>query len=141
MVAIEQPELHCHPALQMGLADALVAGTCLYDDMWEEAQRIPRIFIVETHSEHMLLRFLRRVREPLVIHPRHLKTPEEEDTAGHSDILWQLDPSEDAGDLAVNILERHESGTIVRRLKVDADGEFTEPWPEGFFDERLGELI
>ncbi len=54
LVAIEQPELHLHPALQVNIAELFIhrasqpkAGPCL----------------IETHSEHMLLRLLRRIRE------------------------------------------------------------------------------
>lgn len=32
-------------------------------------------------------------------------------------------------------------GIVVRRLHVDATGEFTDRWPSGFFEERAGELF
>ena len=52
IVLLEQPELHLHPALQMRLADFLVA--CV-----ESGRQI----IVETHSEHLVNRLRRRVAE------------------------------------------------------------------------------
>lgn len=52
VVMLEQPELHLHPALQMRLADFLVA--CV-----ESGRQI----IVETHSEHLVNRLRRRVAE------------------------------------------------------------------------------
>ena len=52
IVLLEQPELHLHPALQMRLADFLLA--CV-----ESGRQI----IVETHSEHLVNRLRRRVAE------------------------------------------------------------------------------
>ena len=51
MVTVEQPELHIHPRFQVELADLFIS-TC---------DRHP--YLIETHSEHMILRLLRRVRE------------------------------------------------------------------------------
>ncbi len=51
-VILEQPELHLHPALQMKLADFLVA-----------VARSGRQLIVETHSEHLVNRLRRWVAE------------------------------------------------------------------------------
>ena len=52
VVLLEQPELHLHPALQMRLADFLLA--CVDSG---------RQIIVETHSEHLVNRLRRRVAE------------------------------------------------------------------------------
>ena len=52
VVLLEQPELHLHPALQMKLADFLLA--CVDSG---------RQIIVETHSEHLVNRLRRRVAE------------------------------------------------------------------------------
>ena len=52
LVLLEQPELHLHPALQMRLADFLLA--CV-----ESGRQI----IVETHSENLVNRLRRRVAE------------------------------------------------------------------------------
>lgn len=52
IVLLEQPELHLHPALQMRLADFLLA--CVDSG---------RQIIVETHSEHLVNRLRRRVAE------------------------------------------------------------------------------
>jgi len=53
VVLVEQPELHLHPAAQVGLGDIFI----------ELAQRRDIQFIVETHSEHLLGRIQRRVAE------------------------------------------------------------------------------
>ncbi len=52
IVLLEQPELHLHPALQMRLADFLLA--CVDSG---------RQIIVETHSEHLVNRLRRRAAE------------------------------------------------------------------------------
>src|SRR5262249_39717700 len=48
-ITVEQPEVHIHPKLQADLADLLVAGI--------QPNRNNR-FVVETHSEHLILRLL-----------------------------------------------------------------------------------
>ncbi len=52
LVVVEQPELHLHPSAQAKLADLFielaVQGKC---------------FLIETHSEHLMLRFRRRIAE------------------------------------------------------------------------------
>ena len=54
ILAVEQPELHIHPAFQVTLGDLFI----------EQIRERPDLnFILETHSEHLTLRFLRRIRE------------------------------------------------------------------------------
>jgi len=53
---IEQPELHLHPEAQGRLADVLVTM----------AERRGATLIIETHSEHILLRLMRRIAEGAV---------------------------------------------------------------------------
>jgi predicted ATPase len=55
-VILEQPEIHLHPLAQAGLADAILK--C--------CQRRNLQVIVESHSEHFLLRLQRRVAEGCV---------------------------------------------------------------------------
>ena len=50
-VAIEQPELHLHPALQAKLADVIVSAVKL-----SKQQNIPIRFVLETHSQSMIER-------------------------------------------------------------------------------------
>ena len=52
ITAIEQPELHVHPRLQVELGDLF-------------AQQVKQggVFLIETHSEHLMLRLLRRIEE------------------------------------------------------------------------------
>ena len=52
-VIMEQPEIHLHPSVQSGLADAILTA----------AQTRNLQVIVESHSEHLLRRFQRRIAE------------------------------------------------------------------------------
>ncbi|MBI9083879.1 MAG: DUF3696 domain-containing protein [Desulfobacterales bacterium] len=111
LFAIEQPELHIHPAFQVGLGDLFISRI-------SEAS-----FLIETHSEHLMLRFLRRIRE----------TTEDSLPPGK----WPLKPD----DLAVYYVEQGKDGVSVHQLRVDEDGEFLDKWPKGFFEERERELL
>jgi predicted ATPase len=113
LIAIEQPELHIHPALQTELADLFLQSTK------ERGNR----FLIETHSEHLILRLLRRVRE----------TTEGTSAQGHHPLF----PS----DICVLYVEPTEQGSKVIELPVTADGDFSCPWPNGFFEERSAELF
>lgn len=114
IVAIEQPELHIHPAFQVTLGDLFI----------EQVQENPeQLFLLETHSEHLLLRLLRRIRETTEgeVPPHQSLTPEE---------------------LSINFLEPSDSGGIrLTRIRVDEDGDFLDHWPRGFFAERSTELF
>jgi hypothetical protein len=33
------------------------------------------------------------------------------------------------------------SGSVVREMRLDRDGEFLESWPEGFFEERFVDMF
>lgn len=102
LLAMEQPEIHLHPALQAELADVFVESTL--------GER-KNTFILETHSEHLILRLLRRVRE------------------------GRLSPN----DLSVLYVQPTESGSTVLEVRVDDDGDFIDRWPGGFFEEAFNE--
>jgi len=55
LISIEQPELHVHPRLQTELADMFI----------RYALDSGNQFLLETHSEHLMLRLLRRVRDSM----------------------------------------------------------------------------
>ena len=112
VVFLQQPELHLHPALQTNLTDVLI-----------EASENKRI-IAETHSEHMILRALKRIRQT---------------TNGTiQDPVLRLKPQ----DVAVNYFEpRPDGSTKVHILRISKDGDFLDRWPNGFFEERSQELF
>ena len=103
IISIEQPEVHVHPRLQADLGDLLA-----------EAIQEPRQnqFIIETHSEHLILRLQRLVRKK------------------------QIRPE----DVSVIYVSRGPEGASAERLRLDEDGDFIDDWPNGFFPERLREL-
>ncbi|MGE0760792.1 MAG: AAA family ATPase, partial [Pirellulaceae bacterium] len=105
LVAIEQPELHIHPRLQAEVADLFI----------EAIQKNKHRFIIETHSEHLILRLLRRIRETengKVPTNRHLRTD----------------------DLSIYYLKQENGSTRQLRIDVDVKGEFIQPWPDDFFE-------
>lgn len=113
VIAIEQPELHIHPAWQTALGDIFIQAV---------HKENPPAFLLETHSEHLLLRLLRRIRNT------HKGAATEFTRLSHSD-------------LAVHWIGTYEGRTEIYRLGLDEDGSFNTPWPEGFFDERGEELF
>ncbi len=58
LFAIEQPELHIHPRLQVALGDIFIHAV-----KGKDRDNSYRILLIETHSEHLLLRLLRRIRQ------------------------------------------------------------------------------
>jgi len=113
MVAIEQPELHVHPAIQVALGDLFIS----------QIQKKERLFLLETHSEHLMLRLLRRIRE----------TDENELPPGK----FPLHPEQ----LAVYFVEQSPTGITVTPIRISQEGEFIDRWPRGFFSERMEELF
>lgn len=109
LVAIEQPELHIHPAVQVGLGDLFLEG----------ALNRGLSFLIETHSEHLILRLLRRIRE----------AGAEGQTTVNPDCV------------GVFCLDRVPGGLRVTEVRINREGEFDTPWPQGFFDERGEELF
>ena len=81
-------------------------------------------FIIETHSEHLLLRILKRIRQTY-------------DEALYDERL--LINSDDVTVLYFN--SSPEGSTTVKRLRISKDGEFMDRWPRGFFEERYEDLF
>lgn len=110
---IQQPELHLHPALQTALGDVFI-----------ESAKPGHQIIIETHSEHLLLRVLKRIRQTT---QGKVPTPE-----------LSVKPD----DVTVAYFEPSPHGvTTVKHLRISEDGEFLDRWPRGFFTERDDELF
>jgi predicted ATPase len=119
VLGVEQPELHIHPAIQVGMGDLFIHAVRRdFEDLSSE-----KSLLIETHSEHILLRLLRRIRE----------TTEDELPPGTDGLSHD--------ELSVIYVESGEAGIVFRQLEIDKDGEFLEQWPHGFFEERAGELF
>jgi len=122
-VLIEQPELHLHPKAQCALADVFIAK--IKDAIYVDLQcNWGNVYFLETHSEHLVLRMLRRIRET---------ADGKLERAGH----LKLVPSE----LSVFYFEQTALGVHVHSIEVTKDGDFAQKWPEGFFPERSEELF
>jgi hypothetical protein len=114
LLAIEQPELHLHPALQARLGDLFIESA-----LGDRKNTV----ILETHSEHLILRLLRRIRE----------TTEDALPQG----ARRLRPE----DVSVIYVEPGDKGVKVSPIRIDETGEFIDRWPKGFFEERVDELF
>jgi peptidoglycan hydrolase CwlO-like protein len=114
ILAMEQPEIHLHPALQAELGDVFIEAAL--------GER-KNTFILETHSEHLILRLLRRIRE----------TSDSELAEG----LTPIRPE----DIAVIYVQPGPRGSEAVELHVTPDGDFKNKWPDGFFAERAQELF
>ncbi len=113
-ILIEQPELHLHPAQQAELGDLFI-NAALGDQK--------NTFIIETHSEHLILRLLRRIRET-----SESKLPND---------VMPITPDQ----ISVLYVEPGKDGAQVMSLGVTEDGDFEDRWPDGFFTERAKELF
>ena len=112
-ICVEQPEIHLHPRLQAVLADFF------FENAMNRPQGEGNQWIVETHSEAMILRFLRFIAEGRL---------SQKDIA----FIYVLPPQRD--------LKEPIKGSRVRPLRVSDDGTFLDPWPDGFFSEVQQEV-
>ena len=112
ITAIEQPELHVHPRMQVELGDLF-------------AQGVDRggVFLIETHSEHLMLRLLRRIEET------------------HGGELPEGKPPLKPDQVSVVFVEQVDREVNATPLRIDETGEFKDRWPHGFFEERDDELF
>ena len=103
-ILIEQPELHIHPRLQTQMG-------YLFRDCINSHNK--NNFIIETHSEHLMLRLQKLIRT------KQLKSE----------------------DVCVIYVDRYETGSRCTELRLDKDGEFFDSWPDGFFEEGFQEIL
>ena len=120
VLCVEQPEIHLHPRLQGTLGDfflwASQAAERLPDSGAVDGFSVahPNQWIVETHSEALMLRILKRIKQGIV-RPNSISV------------------------LYVNPLDV--SGAEVLQLRIDERGKFIDDWPEGFFEESFHEML
>jgi predicted ATPase len=139
LVIIEQPELHLHPRAQAQLADLLIEvatrGKQLIEQRKMAKQSLPtrdelkslRVrFLVETHSEHVLLRLRRRVAETTA------QLPISRDAFSLS-----------ADDAGVFFVSRTGNSSSLNRVAIKPLGDM-EALPEtlsGFFSDDLSDMV
>lgn len=113
---IQQPELHLHPALQSALGDILVESVNRNDSGRH---------LIETHSDYLLLRCLRRIRET----SNHKVSEKSNLKLKPTDVsILYFDPQSDGS-------------TRVKPIRVSSQGDFIDRWPRGFFEERGKDLF
>ena len=94
---LEQPEIHLHPKMQMKLAD-FILSLALHG----------KKVIIETHSEHIINRFVRRIVE---------------DKSGKLNSL-----------IGINFIKNTADGSICEAVNL-SETKGIENWPEEFFDQ------
>jgi predicted ATPase len=107
LILVEQPELHLHPNLQAKIADFIIKKS------QPTQNREGLQWIIETHSESLIRRLQRRVKEK------------------------QLKPE----DVSILYVDRvGDYGSVIKRLRLDEYGEFIDSWPNGFFVDAFSDL-
>lgn len=105
-VLLEQPEIHLHPAVQTSLADIII-----------EAAKVRNLqVVVESHSEHLLLRLQRRMAE------------------GQFGKGIEISPD----DCKLYFCDSSRGGSTITQLQLDMVGNITN-WPNDFFGDSFGE--
>ncbi|MEW9546940.1 DUF3696 domain-containing protein [Nonomuraea sp. NPDC050783] len=105
-VILEQPEIHLHPAVQSGLADVII-----------ETAKVRNIqVVVESHSEHFLMRLQRRIAEREI--GRGIR----------------LEPE----DCLLYFCQTDGAASTIDRLDLDPFGNITN-WPDDFFGNQFEE--
>ena len=102
ILILEQPEAHLHPKVQSELADVLI------DVLKNRNIQI----ILESHSENLLLRLMRRIAEEQI----------------------------SADDTALYSCQINDGTSEIERLNMDEYGNIRN-WPQDFFGDATGELI
>ena len=102
ILILEQPEAHLHPKVQSELADLLI----------EVVKERQLQIILESHSEHLLIRLMRHIAEEQI----------------------------SANDTAFYFCEMNEGVSEIERLDVDDYGNITN-WPQHFFGDVTGDLV
>ncbi len=102
ILILEQPEAHLHPRVQSELADLLI----------EVVKKRGLQIILESHSENLIIRLMRRIAEEEI---------SKEDTAFY-------------------FCQMNEGTSEIERLDMDDYGNITN-WPENFFGDATGDLI
>lgn len=104
LICVEQPEIHLHPRLQANVADFFISAAMRNSCQW----------IIETHSEALMLRIQKRIREGAIR----------------------------SKDVAVVFVEpMGDSGSRILNLRLDESGNFLDEWPGGFFEDSFAEMF
>jgi predicted ATPase len=106
---VEEPEIHLHPKMQADLMDAFI----------DAAKTTPtRQFLIETHSESMLLRLQRRIREGKI-------------NVQDVSVLYV--------DAVTN--DSNERFNAITEFQMDDVGDLIDPFPDSFAGLRIQDLL
>lgn len=105
---MEQPEIHLHPSVQAGLADLFIEAIT----MREHGKPRDVQLIIESHSEHLLRRLLRRIAEEKV----------------------------ERNQVRCYVVNAGPAGSTIEPLEVDDFGN-VHNWPDNFFGDPAKDLI
>ena len=112
LLAIDQSELLLHPKLQAELGDLFIDAAL---------GELRHTLLLETHSELLPLRLMRRIRETAEAKlPAHL-------------------PDVRSEDIAIYYVETYKGATVITPLELSEQGQLLDPWPNGFFEEGFRE--
>lgn len=101
IVIVEEPESHLHPLAETVLADLFI----------QTSKQRKVQFIVETHSEHLLIRLQRRVAEE------------------------ETEPE----DVAIYFCKRNGTASVLEPIQLTDQGDIKN-WPEDFFGDEMEEI-
>jgi energy-coupling factor transporter ATP-binding protein EcfA2 len=114
LALIEQPEIHLHPRMQADLADFFIERINDIEPTIELFRPMENQLIIETHSEAMMHRIQRRIREGEI---------------SHSDVS------------VVYIDSIPGKGSVATPLRLNEQGDFIDEWPGGFFEDDFGDIF
>jgi hypothetical protein len=120
LICVEQPEIHLHPRMQAQIADFLIETAKVQSlsssPRWPDRNDVDvggNQWIIETHSESLMLRIKRRIKEGVI----------------------------PASFFSVIYIEPTDHGSRVLPLRLDEKGAFVDEWPDGFFEEGFNEIF
>jgi len=97
IIVLEEPERRAHPGLQAKMADLFVDCS------------VKNQFIIETHSENLLLGILKKIRDGEISHR----------------------------DVQISYVYIKNGQSQIDELEINEQGRFGSSWRDGFFNERL----
>ncbi len=101
ILTFQEPERSLHPKNQIRMADMFVEIS--------NSENSKNKFIIETHSEYLVYRFMKLVRDQKISNTR----------------------------LSFNYVYKTDDGSKIVNLRMDENGKFLDKWPQGFFTERF----
>ena len=109
---VEQPELHLHPSNQSQLMDVVL-------DNLGSPKHTAAPILLELHSEQMVLRLLRRIKESGSVSGRKKVSPR---------------------DCSIVYVKKDNAGSVITTLEISEEGTMVDTWPGGFFESALKDL-